>query len=237
MFRQCPPHPALRPFVDALWFCHAPPGGVIVPPDGCTDLVWTGEALMFLGPTTQAVAAPEGPFAGVRFRPGGAAALLRLDLDDVGGQAVAASLLGVFDPAVEARLGTAPHPLAVLETALLARVSTAKASCLPAVLDAAPHSVVALAKALDLPGRSLHRHVLRQTGLPPKRLLRILRFQQVLRLRGGAASLADLAASCGYADQAHMTRDVTKFAGFSPSILTWSPEWPFCSRQGAAKAP
>ncbi len=237
MFRQCPPHPALRPFVDALWCCQAPPGGVIVPPDGCTDLVWTGEALLFLGPTTRAVPAPGGTFAGVRFHPGGAAALLRLDLDEVGGLTVAASLLDAFDPTLEARLVAAPRPWAVLEDSLLANVPRAKAPWLPAVLEAPPHSVAALAEALDLPGRSLHRHILRQTGLPPKRLLRILRFQQVLRLRGGAASLADLAASCGYADQAHMTRDVTKFAGVTPSNLTWLPEWPFCSRQGAVAAP
>jgi AraC-like DNA-binding protein len=234
VFRQYLPHHALRPFVDALWICRAPPGGVVVPPDGCADLVWTGEALVFLGPTSRPGAAPGGTFAGVRFRPGGASALLGFDLDDLGNQAVAAVSLGMLDGSMEARLFAAPCPLTVLENALLAHVPSARAASVAAVLEVPPQSVTDLAAILGVPGRSLHRSILRQTGLPPKRLLRILRFQRVLRLRTHSPSLADLAAACGYADQAHMTREVTAFAGVSPSVLNWSPDWPFCSRQPAA---
>ncbi|MDX6689220.1 MAG: hypothetical protein QOG15_677 [Solirubrobacteraceae bacterium] len=46
-------------------------------------------------------------------------------------------------------------------------------------------------------------------GMSPKTAARILRFEQVTALlrTGAAASLADAAYDCGYADQAHLNRD------------------------------
>jgi methylphosphotriester-DNA--protein-cysteine methyltransferase len=55
----------------------------------------------------------------------------------------------------------------------------------------------------------------------------VLRFQRLLktaRETGAAQSLADLAVSAGYADQAHMTRDVQRLAGLRPTALLRSPE-------------
>lgn len=57
-----------------------------------------------------------------------------------------------------------------------------------------------------------------ELGLTPKVVARVLRFQgAVRRLSRGGASLAEVAAACGYADQAHMTRDWNDFAGCSPA--------------------
>ena len=55
----------------------------------------------------------------------------------------------------------------------------------------------------------------------------VLRFQRLLktaRETGVEQSLADLAASAGYADQAHMTRDVRRFADIQPTMLLRSAE-------------
>lgn len=62
------------------------------------------------------------------------------------------------------------------------------------------------------------RHVV---GVAPKRYQRIVRFQAVLRaLRiADPAPLAAIAASVGYADQAHMCREFTSMAGVVPSQL------------------
>ena len=56
-------------------------------------------------------------------------------------------------------------------------------------------------------------------GLSPKELSRIARFQNVLRLAGRnpAAGWADLAARCGYADQAHLVREFKALSGATPS--------------------
>jgi len=61
----------------------------------------------------------------------------------------------------------------------------------------------------------------REFGMPPKLFARVVRFDravQVLR-RGHVASWADLASACGYADQAHLTRDFREFAGSSPAAF------------------
>ncbi len=50
----------------------------------------------------------------------------------------------------------------------------------------------------------------------------VLRFQRLLYFasdRVGRLGLADLAMKAGYADQSHMTREIGRFAGKSPSEL------------------
>ena len=56
-------------------------------------------------------------------------------------------------------------------------------------------------------------------GLTPKHFHRVNRFTAVLRslAKGNVAGLADLAASTGYADQAHMSREFREFAGITPT--------------------
>lgn len=83
-----------------------------------------------------------------------------------------------------------------------------------------------------------------QVGLAPKTTARVLRFRRASRLLvpGGAGPgaapprIADVAASCGYADHAHLVREfralagctpteyVTGWAGSSPPIKTPGPE-------------
>lgn len=56
-------------------------------------------------------------------------------------------------------------------------------------------------------------------GVPPKQAARLVRFDRlVARLRTGApVAWADLAAELGYADQAHMVREVRRFTGATPT--------------------
>ena len=58
--------------------------------------------------------------------------------------------------------------------------------------------------------------------MPPKLLGRVLRFSHVMQrlARGDAESWADLAARCGYADQAHLTREFREFAGSPPAAFS-----------------
>ena len=61
-------------------------------------------------------------------------------------------------------------------------------------------------------------------GLPPKVLARVLRFERARRLlqRPDRPALADVAAVCGFYDQAHLNRDWRELAGCSPT--TWLAE-------------
>lgn len=80
-----------------------------------------------------------------------------------------------------------------------------------------------LAEKLDWSRRRLVASFREEIGLPPKSVSRIIRFNaaQALAANGTAAGWADIAAACGYADQAHLTREFTSLAGCPPTA--WNP--------------
>ncbi len=74
---------------------------------------------------------------------------------------------------------------------------------------------------LGISERSLRRRCHEAFGYGPKTLDRILRFQRFLRLAaaGEEAALSGLAAAAGYADQAHLTREVRRLSGLTPAAI------------------
>jgi AraC-like DNA-binding protein len=79
-------------------------------------------------------------------------------------------------------------------------------------------SINALAASLGYSRRHLTAVFREQTGLTPKAVARLLRFQRVCeRLHADPARWADIAADGGYCDQAHLNRDFRELAGTSPS--------------------
>jgi AraC-like DNA-binding protein len=82
-----------------------------------------------------------------------------------------------------------------------------------------------IARAVGWTERHLRNRVTAGVGLSPKVAARVVRFDHARRLLqrqvrcGRGFRLADLAATCGYADQAHLAREFRDFAGCSPS--TW----------------
>jgi AraC-like DNA-binding protein len=66
--------------------------------------------------------------------------------------------------------------------------------------------------------RYLHKLVYQYTGLSPKSLNRINRFQLSLKLiTQNEESLTSIAYECGYFDQSHFIRDFKSFTGITPS--------------------
>lgn len=55
-----------------------------------------------------------------------------------------------------------------------------------------------------------------EIGLPPKTVARIRRFERSVALVARGHALAEVAAACGFADQAHMTREWRLLAGTTP---------------------
>ncbi|NUP50340.1 MAG: AraC family transcriptional regulator [Catenulispora sp.] len=68
-----------------------------------------------------------------------------------------------------------------------------------------------------------HRYVARtfseHIGLTPKQLAGVIRFERA-SMNFGRRPLAEIAAVHGYADQSHLTRDVIRYAGETPTQLT-----------------
>ena len=74
-----------------------------------------------------------------------------------------------------------------------------------------------LAADLRVSRRHLTTRFRAQIGLPPKTFARLLRFEAVRRLIAEQPeSWADVAARCGYADQAHLNREFRELGGTTP---------------------
>ena len=78
-------------------------------------------------------------------------------------------------------------------------------------------TVAALAAAIGLGQRSLYERSCDSVGLAPKRALRIARLHRALWLADGRRAWSAVAAAAGYADQAHLTRDMRALLGEGPT--------------------
>lgn len=84
--------------------------------------------------------------------------------------------------------------------------------------DDGPRRVAELADAVNMSTRALQRLCVHRTGLSPKWLIQRRRLQDAaLALREGRMSVADVAASLGYSDQAHLAREFKAVVGRTPS--------------------
>ncbi|MFE7187615.1 helix-turn-helix domain-containing protein [Streptomyces erythrochromogenes] len=197
-------------------------GGGVVLPDGCMDLLWADGRLLVAGPDTGPHPAGEvraGAVAGIRLTPGTAPALLgvpahalrdlRVQLADLWPAREVRRLTGLVAGYADPRTG--------LEA--LARARAAEAGP-PDPLAAevvaglrAGRAVAAIAAAAGLGERQLHRRSLDAFGYGPRTLGRILRLRRALALADRGLPYAEVAYAAGYADQAHLAREVRALAG------------------------
>ncbi|MGW1892925.1 helix-turn-helix domain-containing protein [Streptomyces sp. NPDC002004] len=208
-----------------LWTRSGPPADGMphaVLPDGCMDLLWNGTRLLVAGPDTQAHrpgAAARGPWAGVRFYPGTAPALLGVPAHELRDRRV--DLADLWPAArvrrLGERVGSAPEPAAALDALALRLAADAEPfdPLLKAVVESLGDGrpVAATAASVGLGARALHRRSLAAFGYGPKILARVLRLQRALALARSGVPLAETAARAGFADQAHLARDVRELAG------------------------
>jgi AraC-like DNA-binding protein len=234
--REKLPIPDLRRHVDRVWTneLHGPAQLEVVP-DGCIDIYWTGSRLQIAGPNTRVVTATitgAAELVGVRFRPGvavrwlgvSAAELLNKHppLEDVWCRRRTARL---SDKLAHARNGAAAA--AILERSLVDRLHRVApsdpiidATVAAAAKESSNGFVRALIDELGWSERTLRRRCHEAFGYGPKTLGRILRFQRFLRLlANGRAPLSLLAIAAGYADQAHLAREVRRLSARSPGTL------------------
>jgi len=80
-------------------------------------------------------------------------------------------------------------------------------------------TVAETAAQTGMSARMLHRRSLFAFGYGPKMLARILRFQRALAGLRSGNSAAQIAAVTGFADQAHLSREVRDLAGCSVRTL------------------
>ena len=164
--------------------------------------------------------------AGIQFRPGGAFPFLGMPAGEVAQATYSLDEVWPRDAQrMRERLMAAVdvHRIfAVLEEELIARLRPAIG-----LHHAVPFAVTRLsrgmrvrevAEQIGLSSRRLNDLFERQTGLTPKAFQRVRRFQRALRSlhAGREEQWADLAAACGYYDQAHFIHDFREFSGMTP---------------------
>jgi AraC-like DNA-binding protein len=221
-------HLVASPLISCTWeqLIDEPHTQRIVP-DACVDLIWSGRRLSIAGPDTRARVAALDPgthIVGVRLRPGVAGAVLGLPAGELRDESPEADeVLGRDETeALLAELHAGGDSHAVLRRAIELRSERRAPDPLVraaiAALDRPDARVAQVADALGVSARQLQRRVTDAVGYGPKVLARILRFRRLQSLAAGPSddALVDLALEAGYADQAHMTAEVTRLAGLSP---------------------
>lgn len=168
----------------------------------------------------------------VNLTPIGARALLGVPMHELAGRVVALEeLVGAEGPLLVERLEGARNwtqRFALLDRVLARRAERGPAPR-PDVVWAwrrlertdGALSVSELARELSCSRRHLTARFREEIGMPPKRFARLLRFRRAIALLEGAGdpTLAEVAAGCGYFDQAHFNRDFRAFAGLTPTQL------------------
>jgi len=205
-------------------------------PDGCIDIVFINdEAPLVVGPWTDpftATFAAGTTIVGVRLRPGYAPGVLGIPAAELLNRSMPLSV--VWD-----RSKTEPFALVSCEQGLTARrLALSKILSRTFAPASAPDRTVVsgmhwlarqpqgqvreLSRRMGISERQLHRRFATAVGYGPKMFQSVLRFQRFLYLakrNDQHHALADVAASVGYADQPHMTREVGRFAGDCPTAL------------------
>jgi AraC-like DNA-binding protein len=196
-------------------------------PDGCMDLLWTEGRLLVAGPDTRPYLPGGAParWAGVRLPPGTAPALLGVPAHELRDRRV--GLADLWPAArvrrLTARIDMAADPAEALETLAVERAAQTEPpdpllTEVAAALDAG-RTVAATADSLGIGARTLHRRSRAAFGYGPKTLARVLRLQRALRAAARGAPLAEIAFRTGYADQAHLTRELRALTGMTPGRL------------------
>jgi AraC-like DNA-binding protein len=172
--------------------------------------------------------------------PSGALALLRVPAAELAGHTV--DMVDLFGPAAAdliERLHDTPTWLErfrLLDTALLCRLDDSNLRLPADVAEAwrmifASDGRIRVAAVADHVGcsrRYLSERFRQVTGLQPKLAARVARFEAARRSLTTAhrLPLVDIAVSCGYADQSHLSREWQEMAGCS--VGTWlREEFPF----------
>jgi AraC-like DNA-binding protein len=224
-YRELPAPPELAHVVRCLWLREGSGDDALVLPDGCLDVIVRDGRALVAGPDTAPVAVAVAPgelVVGLRLRPGAAGAALGIPAEELRDRRVALEdLWGAAGREAGERAGLDPH--ALLE-ALRPRLAAAAPD--PRVLAAARRlgnapatPVPAPAAAVGLGERQLRRRFGAAVGYGPKTLARIARFQRALALVRAGEPPAGAAFAAGYADQAHMTREMRALAASTPAAL------------------
>lgn len=222
-----PRHPALAGVVATLWVStRRDVDDELVLPTGRAQIVVDGDRgrSLVVGPQTfSSVVRPSAFAAGVSLGGVGLRALSRVPVHEVLDQVVDTADVWDHDP--WERCLDAPGPSEILDRLERAALRHLRVGCEvgrdvllaeSAIRGGAQSAAVAAMVGADR--RRLVPAFRAAIGLAPKQYQRLVRFQRAVRAMRGSdpEPLAAIAATCGYADQAHLSREFKEFSGLTP---------------------
>jgi AraC-like DNA-binding protein len=245
-YRERRPVPALAGLVSSVWVQRVSPGARPYlhrnVPNGCVEVRGRlGQVPELVGPLTGPLTEklpPGSTIVGLRFRPGAASGVLGIPVSEVADLVLDAEhVWGRAAVAIGERVASsagAEAAVASLQQAVGGRLVASEgpdplvAEALRRLMRARDGDVGPVRASLWMSERQFRRRCVSAVGVPPKALHRMLRFQGFLaRVQfalsrdGGLAGdgLAQLAADCGYADQAHLSRECVRLTGVTPGVF------------------
>ena len=240
-YQEWGPAVALREHVSCVWtndLSLASVENFQVVPDGCVDILWNGKGLHVAGPDSHPILEQVGSVGrvlGVRFLPGAAYKWLGVPLSEILNSRV--PLTEFWGPEADDLRDSlyltsdSTRTSVILQQALIGRLARIGAgdrliaflrrSALSNVRDFEGGGIRKLAQRMGISERTLRRRSMDAFGYGFKTLQRILRFQRLFRLAGTSPhpNLVDLAEATGFADQAHMSREVRRLCDATAAEL------------------
>jgi AraC-like DNA-binding protein len=184
------------------------------------DLIWSEDGLLVAGPDSGAhLVVAGGSYVGLRFAPGTGPLVLGVPARELLDQRVPLEQLWPQRQVRETaeRIWEAADRAATLEAAAvtLGRAPAQRAPVPDAVLRGVRErlAVAEIARRLALSERQVRRLCLDAFGYGPKTLERVLRLGTALEHARAGVPFARVAALAGYADQAHLAREVRALTG------------------------
>lgn len=243
LYQLFQPSPRLAPYIEDYYIIQ--PGGVakivseLALPDGGIYLIFSLEGEVYdhsrkisINPQTLYVVgtmthlhkekvSTNTKLFGIHFKPACFSFFFDYPIYDIADKMVKLQQINVPDTALpEGNL------VAVVEKFLVSKLSEPDFNLQPILLDIyQTHGNIGIDQLTSkhfLTERKLERLFKRYTGIPPQTFSKIIRFDYALnkiRHRDSKTSLLDIAFDCGYYDHAHLTREVKKYTGLTPSQL------------------
>jgi AraC-like DNA-binding protein len=239
IYKQVKPSPNLTNYIDAFWVVEGAAEQIqatSILPDGCVDLIFnlgddckTDNRILENGKTylvgtmttsQKSFLNTEHKLMGVRFKP---AAFLFFysytSLDQVTNQIIE------FEKALSPDINKLKqYSVSYLNNYFLNRMNNQENYLFPVINDVRMSmgqiSIDELAKRNFVTVRQLERSFKKNIGISPKEFVNILRFQFALeKIKDNqlGKSLQDIAFESGYYDHAHLSNEIKRYTGLSPS--------------------
>lgn len=241
-YNQFKPHLDLVDYIDAFWVVEGVEKGVRqkerILPDGCVDLIFNlgencktdngnltmqSEKTYLVGTMTtwqESFLDSQTKLIGVRFKPGAFSLFYNYaPLNEVTNKTIE------FEKVLSLNINKLKqYSISYLNNHFLNRINNQRNHLFPILKDVHVHmgqiSIEELTKRNFVTARQLERNFKKYIGISPKEFVNIVRFQfalEKIKHNKQRKSLLEIAFEGGYYDHSHLTNEIKRYTGHSPS--------------------